>query len=253
MVNNASVRRLGKQAPRIDPRTLKLAEHLNLSLIAAPPQIGWAQPADYGMLGNDQVGDCVFAAEAHHDVVWTNNAQPGSFGGYSAADVLAAYSAVTGWNPTDPTTDRGTVYLDGLNYWRSTGIKGRRIYAYGAVDWKNVPLMHSCIYALGGVQLGLALPAGAEGMTAATGWTVPAQDAVPGSWGGHAVPVVDYTAGWYWCVTWGQLWPLSEAFVALYGDEAYACISQDWLRNPTTPAGAVDLEALGQQLAEVTA
>ncbi len=50
----------------------------------------------------------------------------------------------------------------------------------------------------------------------------------PGSWGGHAVPVIAYDASGLTCITWGALKRMTWAFWDAYCDEAYACLSRDW-------------------------
>src|SRR6185437_645652 len=59
-----------------------------------------------GMLGNDQYGDCVFAANGHTVEQQTALGQ-GKEVTVTTAQALAEYSKVTGFNPNDPNTDNG--------------------------------------------------------------------------------------------------------------------------------------------------
>ena len=51
----------------------------------------------------------------------------------SDKQVVAAYSAITGYNPSTGANDNGAVEIDVLNYWRQTGIAGHKIGAYVAL------------------------------------------------------------------------------------------------------------------------
>lgn len=108
------------------------------------------------MLGNNQYGDCAFAGALHLDQAWSDNA--GKPFVPTDAQALAAYSAVCGFSPADPATDRGAVLLDVLNYWRQTGIAGRKILAYVSVNMRNPAEVKQAINLFGGLYIGLALP-----------------------------------------------------------------------------------------------
>ena len=73
-------------------------------------------------------------------------------------------------------------------------------------------------------------------------WSVPpggtTGDGKPGSWGGHAVPVVAYDSRGVTCVTWGALQSMTWSFWEAYCEEAYALLSNDYLSGKkTTPQG----------------
>ena len=76
--------------------------------------------------------------------------------------------------------------------------------------------------------------------------------AAPGSWGGHAVPVVDYNRYGLTVVTWGELTRMSWAFWHNYCDEAWAIISTDFLDPKTgkSPPG-FDLATLNEALQQL--
>ena len=187
-------------------------------------------------------------------------AQPtGAFVGAEVASVTIfgrgmgdlAYSAITGYNPADPSTDQGAVELDVLNYWRQNGIAGHKILGYAKLDPGNVDHVRQSVYLFEGTYIGVQLPISAQGQAT---WDVPAGgltgDGEPGSWGGHAVPVIGYDADGLWVVTWGKLLKMTWAFWRAYTDEAYACFSIDMLEAGKSPAG-FDLPALQTFLAGV--
>src|SRR6202790_2804117 len=68
--------KLGKGVARHDPRTLLLASYVTPGLPVPPasvdlsPKVG----ASWGMMDNDQIGDCTCAAVGHLIMEWTANA-----------------------------------------------------------------------------------------------------------------------------------------------------------------------------------
>jgi hypothetical protein len=59
---HSPAQRLGKRAPKIDLRTLRLRDYLKPKVVAPqpPPEVSWIMEVnDWGMLGNDSLGDCL--------------------------------------------------------------------------------------------------------------------------------------------------------------------------------------------------
>jgi hypothetical protein len=251
--------KLGKQAPRRDPRTLKFAEYLGAD-VPAPLTCDWSQHVGkpWGMMANDNVGDCTCAAAGHMIETWTANCGSGVVP--ADADVLSAYEAVSGYNPSDPGTDQGAVELDVLSFWRKTGIGGHSIVAYTSVRPSVQQHVRAACYLFGGLYIGLQLPLSANGQVGGL-WDVPSQglngDGQPGSWGGHAVSIVAVDDDGLTCVTWGALQRMTWAFWSAYTDEAYGVLSQDWVNlsvswtTETLSPSWFDLNALQADLAIV--
>jgi hypothetical protein len=84
-------------------------------------------------------------------------------------------------------------------------------------------------------------------------WDVPAGglhgDGAPNTWGGHAINAVGYDSDGVDVVTWGQLQRVSWAFLRAYGDEAYAPLTQDWMKAPR--ASGIDFAALEAALGQI--
>ncbi len=203
---------------------------------------------DWGMMKNDSTLDCTCAAAGHAVQEWTKIAS-GNEVTISDDDILAAYSAVTGY----PANDNGAYEIDVLNYWRNTGIGGHKIQAYVALEPKNIDHVKDSIEIFGNCHIGLALPQTAQDQTV---WTVPSGGATgpgaPDSWGGHAVIVVGYDPRTLTVVTWGKLKQMTWQFWQSYCDEAYAVLSPDWFtKDSRTPEG-LDMTALTADLAEVS-
>lgn len=260
--------RLGKLAERSDVRTLRFARFARPGVFPAPPPYrDWSAAVPlWPMLGNDVYSDCAFAGALHLDQAWSYNA--GRPFMPITADALAAYSAVEGFSPANPSTDRGAALLDVLNYWRQTGIANRKILAYVSVNMQNPTEVKQAINLFGGLYIGLALPLAWQ---TADVWDAPAakrqgffarlfsrlqivgSDWTPGSWGGHCVTLTAYSPKLYTAITWGTKKIITAAGLAAFADEGYAVLSNDWISaRGVSPAG-FDLPGLEAALKEVAA
>lgn len=251
------IHKLGKRAKRVDPRTFKLAKYLKpKELPPIPDEVSWVTKIpDIPMYLNDQLGDCVEAAQAHHIGQWTYYAT-GLEVLFSPADIIKAYEIEGGYLPGQPWTDNGTDMLTALNVWRKQGFAGNpahKIMAFMSVDPLNHDEVKAAIYLFGSVFTGLALPISAQGQDA---WTVadggPSADGnQPGGWGGHCVSTCAWSPLTATCETWGTRLKMSHNFWDDYVEEAYVMLSADWLGvNGLSPNG-FDLQSLGADLAQL--
>jgi hypothetical protein len=241
-------RKLGKLPARYDPRTLRLAKYI-AELPQPPPSQDWSQGvATWPMMlngGDGACGDCTIAAAGHLIQEWTANR--GNMIIPADADILAAYEALSSYDPVTGNNDNGCVALDVLNYWRQTGIAGHQIGAYAALQPRNLSHVKSAIYLFEGCYIGLALPLSAQDEDV---WSSIDDD--PGSWGGHAVCVVAYDYSGLTCVTWGSLKRMTLAFWNKYCDESYALISQDMLNAQGISPVGLDINTLNADLKLIT-
>jgi hypothetical protein len=244
--------KLGKHAAREDSRNLKLLDYLGKKRMPAKAAIDWSgRVSRWGMMMNDTLGDCTCAAAGHMIEAWTSEARRP----VTVADeeIVSAYSAVTGYNPADPPTDRGAVVLDVLKYWRTTGINGHRILAFVALEPRQTDHVKVSLELFGGCYVGLALPLSAQTQAV---WDVPADgtdgNGAAGTWGGHAVPVVAYDAAGLTVVTWGATKRMTWRFWHTYCDEAYAVLSQDWIDDKGVNPEAFSLDQLKTDLIAVS-
>lgn len=252
--------KLGKQAPRHDPRTLLLATYVTFKLPPPPDKKDFSTKVKgaWGMMDNDQLGDCTCAAAGHLIMEWTANAQS-KMVTPPDSEIVEAYSAITGYNPTSGANDNGAVELDVLNYWRQNGIAGHKIQAFIALEPSNTTHVMDAVWIFGGCYIGMALPKTAQAQTSnKQTWSVPPQgtggDGAPGSWGGHAVPVVAYDSRGLTVVTWGALQTMTWGFWAAYCDEAYAILSPDFLvqkGGKTIAPSGFDIDQLQEDLADL--
>lgn len=253
-------RKLGKLDARHDNRTLRLERYLGPGLLPAPPAISWATPiGSWAMMANDRLGDCGLAAAGHLIQEWTTDESSP----FTPSDdqIISAYSAVSGYDPLTGENDNGVVLLDALNYWRQTGVAGRKIQAFASIPPSASEMIKQSVLLFGGAYIGLQLPISAQNKDV---WTVNHGswlgnlfhynlDDEPGSWGGHCVPIVAYDTNFLYVVTWGAILKMTWAFFAKYCDEAYAVLSPDWYSSKGVTPSGLDAKQLIADLALITA
>jgi hypothetical protein len=212
-------------------------------------------PHGWGVDGNDLYGDCVFADCAHQEMLRTANV--GTIVIPTTQQVLALYSAVTGFDPNNPYSDQGADEQTVVLYLTATGWLGRKLYAHASLDPTQFDQIKWVVCLFGASRLGINLPASAiNQFNAGQPW-----DYVAGSPldGGHDVPVVRYDAdGTIWVVTWGKLQPVTPAFMAAhyddgmpYVEEAHAELAFDWVNAAGASPSSLNLAQLLQDLTAV--
>lgn len=204
-------------------------------------------------MNNDRYGCCTCSGMGHAVQTITANANPPEVT-ISDHDILLAYEAACGFNPADPSTDQGGIELNVLNYWRTNGIAGtgHRIAAYAAVNPLNKVEVMQALYLFGFLYTGVALPVSAQAQVGGV-WDIdPTPAGSPGSWGGHCVIIVAADEDGLTCITWGQKQRMTWDFWNRYFDEAYACLTPEWIEaNGESPSG-FDLATLQSDLAQIT-
>jgi len=213
-------------------------------------------PGGWMMLGNDVVGDCTIADCGHQEMLRTANV--GAITVPTTSQVLALYSAITGYNPSDPNTDQGADELTVIQYLTATGWLGnRKLDGSANLDPTQLDQLKWAVCLFGASRLGLNFPDSAMNQfNAGDAW-----DYVAGAQlaGGHDVPIVKYDGdGTIWIVTWGKLQPVTPAFMAAkfddgtpYVEEAHAELAFDWINAVGTSPSGFDLKALVEELNSV--
>ncbi len=254
--------RLGKQPATDDSRDHVFARYVEPSkLPSPPPQFGHESlfpPKGWGMLGNDEWGDCAWAGPAHETMLLTKEAsKPAQF---TTQDVLSDYSAGTGFDPNagppgQNPTDKGSNVRQVLGYRRKTGIvdsQGQRhkIGAFIKLNPADLEHVYQALYLFQVVGIGLAFPEFAmEQFNRGEPWDVVAN--APQPEGGHYVCCVGKRQN-IDVVTWGALQQMTQAFFETYCDEAWTYISTEDLTGGRTLDGfdleqlRADLKALGR-------
>ncbi|SEM64254.1 hypothetical protein SAMN04488505_105274 [Chitinophaga rupis] len=249
--------KLGKLPARHDLRTLQFEKYIIPSALPPiPEKIAWQDniPVSWGMMQNDSYGDCTCAAAGHMIMNWTGNVNVQTIRIPGDQQILDAYAAITGFDPVTGLNDNGAVVLDVLKYWRNTGINNDKITAFAGLENQNIQQVKEAVYLFGGCYLGVALPNSAKDQKV---WSIPPYgpygQGAPGSWGGHAIPVVGYDSRYLAVVTWGEIKFMTWGFFQTYCDEAYAVLSIDWINpdNNKSPVG-FDMTSLQQDLKDIT-
>jgi hypothetical protein len=231
---------------------LELRSALGVTLPPVPVSVEYSAIPNVGMLGNDGAGDCVEAAVGHtveQDTVYATGTEQV----VTTEQALGLYTALTGFDPSDPNTDQGTVVQDALDYWRKTGVfGGHKLAAFAAVKVSDFSEVELAVNLFGQVIIGFNFPDSAmDQFNAGQPWTV-----VKGSPldGGHCVTLIGYDADWLYVITWGQIQKMDRAFWTKYVDEAWVGITTDTINAQGASAfgGVIDLPTLGADFAALT-
>jgi hypothetical protein len=251
--------RLGKHPATADTRDLLFSRYVRAEQLPTPPaefgHEGLVGAKAWGMLGNDEWGDCAWAGPAHETMLLT--IEGGSPASFTTAGVLSDYAAGTGFDPnagppgSNP-TDNGSNVRDVLGYRRATGIvdgagKRHTIEAYVRLDQTKLSEVYQALYLFQVVGIGIQFPDSAmQQFNSGQPW-----DVVPGAKieGGHYVSMVAKRQNLD-VVTWGALQEMTEQFFQTYCDEAWAYVTQENLNAGKDPEG-FDLQQLRQDLAAV--
>jgi len=243
----------GKLEAKNDPRDFQLKKFLiKPQLPKIPSVVDWTPAVKtWPMFANDRIGDCVYAGAAN--VIMTAHANVNRPFTPSEKQVIEAYSAVTGYDPNDPSTDNGGYLSDALNYWRKHGIATNKIGAYVRVNHRSRTLMMTALYLFGGLYTGFMLPATIdEQLEKNKTWDVVdpslTGDSAPGTGGGHCVAIFKGNSAAYWCASWGRLWRVSNAFVRAYMDEAFAVVQRAWIKDTGLSPSGFDINSLIKNL-----
>lgn len=241
--------KLGKLEPRLDSRTFKLSKYIS-ALPSIPDHKNWSNvpiPA-WTMLGNDNYGDCTCAAAC--DIIHQDTSENNATFIPTTEQALEAYANVT-TPPFDPVTganDNGAEMLTVLNYWRNTGIAGRKIWAFASVNPANQSEVESAIYLFGSLYTGLALPVSAQRAVRQGGTWASRRGDKPGSWGGHCIDTFGYTADKLVVVTWAMTMYMTWGFFEECCDECYAVLTEDWVSGTKSAPDGFNLSQLEADL-----
>lgn len=233
--------KLGKKPSRPDSVAMKLAAYIPATQLPTPPKVfGHTElVTDFGMLGNDRYGDCVFAGAAHETMMW--GAMAGKSISFSDSVVLKDYGKVTGFNPNDPGTDQGTDMQAAASFRRKSGIhdtkrKLHKIIAYLAIRKTDLDEHFAAAYLFGAIGIGIQFPDYAMNQfDSGEPW-----DYSPGGKieGGHYVPFAGRAAnGNVQVITWGRVQEMTPKFFKHYNDESIVYLTNEDLKAGVTPEG----------------
>ena len=238
--------KLGKHPPKYNEKTLLLRSYLKEEDFAPPPTKVYREyklPTDWGTYMNDVLGICTCAAVAH--LIMLTTAHTGTMVTPDPADILTAYSAITGYDAskTDASgnnpTDNGAAITDVLAYWQSTGIAGHKILGWCQTNHASRVRRQQGVFIFGANNVGVRLPAIAQQQFTdnATWDTVPDDGGIEG---GHCIVEVGYGTEGSDFVTWGRGdQKATYRWSDFYLDESYVVVTQDWINEASglAPSG----------------
>lgn len=241
--------KLGRLPNRATQPRLRLAQFAT-AVPPPPASANWySRVLSWPMYANDSVGDCTCAEIGH--TVGSASAYTSSEVEFTDQQILAVYSAVTGYNPADPSTDQGAVIQDVLTYWRKTGIAGHKLLAFAEVDVSNRTEVMQAAAAFGSLDLGHTVTSG--DMSAFDGGKAWSTSYAAGPVeGGHSTELVGYDSGGGWLVTWGQVQRFTWAWWQARMEEAWLPILPEWMDAQGESPSGFDLHGLGQRMADLT-
>lgn len=240
--------KLGKLAPKHDPRSLRLEAYLPLraNMPPIPASFDYGAGIQFPMWLNDRIGDCTCASSAGLILAWTSKA--GSAKVVSDDDVLNLYERVSGYNPATGANDNGAVILDVLKEWKNGGLGGDHLGAYGDVGNASLTTIFAATYLCEGLTIGLQLPEYCLNPTVSF-WDAPSRNIA----GGHDVILLGADGqGNAIVYTWGgQKKTLSPRFIGAQVDELHFGFSTDQLNGQGLAAAGIDLASLQADLASI--
>jgi hypothetical protein len=234
--------KLGLKAPVPGAIPLRLATYMDFHQLPTPPAVfgHYQLISDWGMLANDQLGDCAIAGACHQTMLWTLEGS-GVAASFDDTAAITNYSAITGYNPDDPSTDEGTALGQLAAYWRTYGIvdaAGKRHKVAAVVDINPGDLRELWVssWLFQAVGLGYLMPQSAMDQTAAgKPWNPVRGSPIEG---GHYVPLMGRNpAGNGVIITWGQTQEVTPAFHKKYNDQGIAALSEEMLDKAASVDG----------------
>jgi len=203
---------------------------MNPRAVTVPDQINWTTLVNdgFGIIGNDNYGDCVEAGIYHADQVLGSGYDP------TASDALGLYSTLTGFNPNVPSSDQGSDIPSSLDWWLSNPLpgSGSRLGAYLSLDVRDLTEVALGLWLGGSVIVGGDIPYSAETQFDRNmPWTV-----VPGSpiVGGHSwiISMNTTSAQVSGGITWGKFQTWTYKWWNKYVSEAYVLFAEEWVAPP---------------------
>jgi hypothetical protein len=244
--------KLGKLPAVKNSVSLRLRDYLTLAKLPIPPARvnHQTEVTDWGMLGNDQYGDCVWAGAGHETMAW--NKTSGTTVTITTDNALSDYTAVTGFNINKPDTDKGTDMSVAAKYRQNTGVidasnARHKVAAYLAITPGNREELKQAVYLFENVGVGIEFPASAmTQFNDGKPWTVVKGSAIQG---GHYVPALGYDGDYIYVISWAKVQKMAWTFFDKYCDEAIVYFSEEMLKTGESIEG-FNVAQLQQDLKE---
>jgi hypothetical protein len=223
--------KLGLNAPRPGSIKMQFGSYLKATDVPTVPT-AFGRPwlvRQWGMLGNDQEGDCFWAGACHESMMLRADADS-NIPMFTTRTAFHDYHEATG-----TTDDIGTDLLDGMHYRQKTGISdtlGQRhkIDFYTELKPGDLHALDLAVFLFGVAGVGIKLPDSAEQQfNSMEVWSVMSGASLMG---GHYVPCVGRNSlGNYLIVTWGRLQAVTPDWIQAYMDQGAVIISHERLKT----------------------
>lgn len=233
---------------------IKLKFHKYLyrqALPYAPKEFGHvhesAPSGGWGMLANDEVGDCTIAGIMHGQMVWdwaTNN----TITKFDDDVARKQYFALTGG------VDSGLNPVEVASFWQNDGLidasgKTHKVAAYAAINTPNDLIESAYLFGFSG--LGVFLPDNAiPQFIAGKVWDDTSMPMNPQH--GHFIPVVGRNShGNLMVVTWGRLHAITQKWLDRYFAGGVAYISQEYFNKTGVSPEGFNFKQLSDDLTQL--
>lgn len=252
--------KLGKEPHAEDTRDLMLATYIDSTVLPArPDEFSWAtdfKPDGWGMLLNNQLGDCVPAGVIHTQMVLAaiGNHHPE----FDDTCAEQAYEEWAGYVPGDSSTDQGTDMRVAAKRWQKKGIidSADRFHRCGAYVWLepgNLDQLWYASYLFGSAVLGYNLTRNAMEAFDQQHYIWDFEHGSP-SLGGHCVPGFGRISlagveGVFDSVSWGHQVGVTGPYIENTMDSGLTVLSGSTI-DKTTEANKLgfDMEHLRHDL-----
>jgi hypothetical protein len=193
---------------------------------------------DFGMLGNDQYGDCGEAGIRHVEMT-TAAAAGGPIPSFTTQESVAEYLAFTGGQ------DTGVVLADFLLWLFNKG----RIKGFAPVDHNNIPQADALMAEFHGLYVGVSLTSDAQQLFPGGIWTTDNGE-TPNPSMGHCIEKAYSDGGTYdgW-ITWARLMRSTINWSRACVDEIWLVLTTEEQLAKFTPALITEIQALGGKVA----
>lgn len=236
--------KLGLKPVTRQPR-LMLKKYLSSNLPTPPEKFGHASLIVPHMYKNNELGDCAIAGSIEE--IRLLNAERGVTVPFSDTTAVTNYSAVTGYDPADPSTDGGTDVHDLYEYRQKTGFiddagQRHKLAVYVGLtpgDWDELV---QALYLFTTVGLGINVPDYAQDQFADGGpWDV--KRGHHQIVGGHYIPAVARDGDIVSIITWGAVLGMTQRFYEHFNNIAVVHLTDEMLTGGKTIDG-FDRDAL---------
>lgn len=242
MSNTRTAGKYGRLPAKFPGALRDLTYYVAGSLPAAPAEVAVPNFPNWGILGNQDYGDCGVAGLQHGlEAAATDTGESEKWA--SEKQVVDYYMKYTGGQ------DSGVVLSDFLAYARKNGFLGHKVNAYAPVAVHDVPTLQFAINAYDFCYTGITVT---QAMEDAFGkgqpWTT--TTAKGEVLGGHCVPAIGYDETGLTVVTWGEPQVITWSAWHRISSEAWAIVSGE-VASKGADGHGINLAALQADLSQL--